>query len=96
MLSCKEVCYIVSESQDGKYLPWRERFRVRVHLIMCKACQRLVRQMELLRAAVRRYGESEEQVLHPEQETLSDEASARIHERLRQAENDSANDEPAN
>jgi hypothetical protein len=93
MLSCKDVCYIVSELQDGKSLPWHKRFKVRTHLLMCKACQRMVRQMDLLRAAARRYGSSEAQALHPEQETLSEEASARIHERLREAENNSANNE---
>ena len=92
MLSCKEVCYIVSESQDGK-LPWRERFRVRTHLLMCKACQRMVRQMEFLRTAARRYGSIGEETLHPEQETLSKEASARILTQLRQAGKDPADHE---
>ena len=92
MLSCKEVCYIVSESLDGK-LPWRERLRVRFHLLMCKACQRMVRQMELLRAAARRYESTGEETTHPQQKTLSKEASARILARLRQAENDSADHE---
>jgi hypothetical protein len=92
MLSCKEVCYIVSESQDGQ-LPWRERLSVRTHLLMCKACQRMVLQMEFLRTAARRYGSAGEEALHPEQETLSKEASARILTRLRQAENDPADQE---
>ena len=87
MLSCKEVCYIVSESQDGQ-LPWRKRLRVRAHLLMCKACQRMVLQMEFLRTAARRYGSTGEDALHPEQETLSKEASARILTRLQQAGND--------
>lgn len=92
MLTCKEVCYIVSESLDGK-LPWRERLRVRFHLLMCKACQQMVRQMELLRAAARRYESTGEEAMHPQQETLSKEVSARILARLRQVENDSADHE---
>ncbi|MEA2093616.1 MAG: zf-HC2 domain-containing protein [Pseudomonadota bacterium] len=92
MLSCKEVCYIVSESLDGK-LPWHERLKVRIHLLMCKACQRMVQQMELLRAAARRYESTGEEAMHPQQETLSKEASTRILARLRQAENDSADHE---
>ena len=92
MLSCKEVCYIVSESQDGQ-LPWRERLRVRAHLLMCKACQRMVWQMEFLRTAARRYGSTGKDTLHPEQEKLSKEASTRILARLRQAENHSADHE---
>ena len=87
MLSCKEVCYIVSESLDGK-LPWHKRLKVRIHLSMCKACQRMVRQMELLRAAARRYGSNGQDAKNPEQETLSQEASARILARLHQAKHD--------
>jgi len=89
MLSCKEVCYMVSESQD-RQLPWRERIRIRVHLLMCIACQRMAWQMNFLHAATRHYGSTREKTLHPEQERLSKEASARILTRLRQAENDPA------
>lgn len=92
MLSCKEVCYIVSESLDGK-LPWHRRLRVRIHLSMCKACRLMVRQMELLRAAARRYGSTEEKALPPQQGTLSEEASTRILTRLQQARDDAAGHE---
>jgi predicted anti-sigma-YlaC factor YlaD len=88
MLSCKDVCYVVSESLDGK-LPWRERLRVKTHLLMCKACQHMVRQMELLRTAAHHYGSTDEETLHPEQGILSKEARARILSRLRQDGNDS-------
>ena len=53
MLSCKDVSHAVSESLDVK-LPWRERLGVKTHLLMCKACQRMARQLELLRSAARR------------------------------------------
>ena len=89
MLSCKDVCYIVSESLDEK-LPLHKRLSVSFHLLMCKACQRMVRQMELLRAASHRYESGKDKKSLPEQETLSKEASARILTRLRQAENDPA------
>ena len=92
MLSCKDVCYIVSESLDGK-LPLHERLGVRFHLLMCKACQRMVRQMELLRAAARRYKSSGDKKSSTDQGTLSKEASARILARLRQAENHSTDHE---
>jgi SLT domain-containing protein len=87
MLSCKEVCYIVSESLDAK-LPWHKRLKVRIHLLMCKACRRMVRQMELLRAAARRYGSNGHDASNLEQEKLSHEASARILKRLHQTEDD--------
>lgn len=86
MLSCKDVCYVVSESLDRK-LSWRERLRVKIHLLMCAACQRMVRQMELLRTAARHCRSTDEEALHPEQGTLSKEARSRILSRLRQDEN---------
>ena len=91
-LSCKDVCFVVSESLDRK-LSLRERLSVKIHLLMCKACQRMAQQMELLRAASRRYGSIEESDSRSEQETLSKEASARILERLRHAEHDLVNHE---
>jgi hypothetical protein len=88
MLSCKEVCCIVSESQD-KTLPWHKRLRVNFHLFMCKACQQLARQMQLLRSVGRQYEENDDETLPTDQVTLSKEASNRIMTRLRQAEHHS-------
>ena len=92
MLSCKDACYIVSESLDGR-LPLHERLRVRLHLLMCKACQRMVYQMEFLRTAARRYESKGEEKSSSDQVALSKEASARILARLQQAENNSADQE---
>jgi len=85
MLSCEEVCNLVSASQDDK-LSWRKRFRVKIHLIMCKACQRMSRQMKLLRAAARNYQSTNDEELLLYQEKLSEEASARIRGQLRHAQ----------
>ena len=76
MLSCKEVSIKVSESLDRK-LPLRERMKVKLHLLMCEGCQRMVRQMALLRAASRRFA-SAEVLPDTSQETLSHEARQRI------------------
>ena len=92
MPSCKQVSHMVSESLDGKVLSWRERIKLKIHLSMCKACQQMVRQMELLRAAANQLGKTEDNALPPTQGTLSQEASARIRDRLRQAQQDSADD----
>ncbi len=89
-LSCKDVCFVVSESLDRK-LSLRERLSVKIHLLMCSACQRMARQMELLRATSRRYGSVKEAESHSETQTLSKEASDRILERLRHAGHDHAN-----
>jgi predicted anti-sigma-YlaC factor YlaD len=83
MLSCKEVSIRVSESLDRK-LPLRERLKVKLHLLMCQACQRMVRQMALLREASGRYA-SAEAVAEPGQERLSFEARQRILQGLRSA-----------
>jgi predicted anti-sigma-YlaC factor YlaD len=76
MLSCKEVSYKVSESLDRK-LTLRERMKVKLHLLICQACQRMVGQMALLRAVSRRFA-SAEVLPDTTQETLSHEARQRI------------------
>jgi hypothetical protein len=53
----------------------------------------MVRQMELLRAAARRYESGKDKKSLTDQEILSKEASARILTRLRQAESHSADHE---
>lgn len=85
MLSCKDVCSKVSESLDRKLSLW-DRFWVKMHLLMCNACRRMARQMELLRGASRHYLSAEEG--HPGQGALSKEAGTRILKRLRNAKYD--------
>ena len=92
MLSCKDVSHAVSESLDEK-LPWRKRLSVKTHLLMCTACQQIARQLELLRSAARLYESTREETVHPDSETLSKEAGARIRARLSQAKNDPAGHE---
>lgn len=53
MLSCKEVSLLLSKACDRK-LPWRERLAVRLHLLYCRGCARVERQLQFLRAAARR------------------------------------------
>ncbi|MBI1914090.1 MAG: zf-HC2 domain-containing protein [Planctomycetes bacterium] len=52
MLSCKDVTELISQSQDRK-LPWYQRLRVRLHVLMCRSCSYFRRQMLLLRDALR-------------------------------------------
>lgn len=49
MMSCAQVAAIVRDHDHGK-LPGRARLGVRLHLMMCGACRRYLRQ---LRAAMR-------------------------------------------
>lgn len=51
--TCKEVHQLTSESLDRE-LTVVERSRVRLHLLVCKACRNFTDQMELLRKAMRR------------------------------------------
>lgn len=51
--TCKEVHQLTSESLDRK-LTVVERSRVRVHLVVCKACRNFTDQMKLLRKAMQR------------------------------------------
>lgn len=52
MFHCKEVTRKVSESMDHN-LPMRQRFLLRMHLLMCKYCTRFRRQLQIIRNASR-------------------------------------------
>lgn len=54
MKTCKEVHRLVIEGQD-RQLSLMERVSVRIHLMMCGACQRFEAQMQFLREALRRF-----------------------------------------
>lgn len=50
--TCREVHRLVSEGMDRE-LSLVERTRMRLHLLVCVACTRFNRQMDLLRRAMR-------------------------------------------
>jgi hypothetical protein len=52
--SCKQASMLLSQAQD-RPLNFAERLRLRAHLVICKRCQRVSRQLEFLRIAVQRY-----------------------------------------
>jgi hypothetical protein len=58
MLTCKEVTHLLSEGQDRK-LTVAERARLEMHLLVCSGCSRFRKQMDFLRAACRRYVDSQ-------------------------------------
>ena len=80
MFRCRDISEKISKSMDTA-LPVRYRIAVWLHLRMCRYCTRFRQQLILLRAAGRsmRNGYSEEDAA----ETLSEEAKARIREKLR-------------
>jgi hypothetical protein len=51
---CREVSELLSQAQD-RPLTFRERLAVHVHLPLCDACRNFRAQLDVLRAAVRRY-----------------------------------------
>ena len=82
MLSCKEVSYLVSESLDRR-LPFWQRVRVRLHLLMCRFCARFRRQTLFLRAAARHYLMAVESTDNVASVGLSPEARERIKRSLK-------------
>lgn len=54
MLSCKDTSRLVSQSLDRR-LSWRERWSVRLHLLICDMCTRFKKQVEFLHRVVQEY-----------------------------------------
>ena len=50
-LSCREASRLLSESLDRE-LTRRERWSLRIHTLLCIACQRFARQTRMIREAV--------------------------------------------
>ena len=58
MLTCKEVSVLLSQAQERR-LATRERIALTLHLALCAGCVNFRRQLEFLRAALRRYRDRE-------------------------------------
>ena len=52
MLSCKQASQIISQSLD-RSLTMRERFALKLHLLICKYCKRFSQQIQTLRVAMK-------------------------------------------
>ena len=76
--SCKAATRLQSEALDRK-LPLRQRFGLRVHLLLCKWCRRYGKQIAFLRKAAH---EHPDELPEPVPQKLSDEARERIKQRL--------------
>ena len=53
MLSCQEVTRLISESFDHP-LPFRKQIGMRLHLLICKWCDRFRRQVLFIQDSLRR------------------------------------------
>lgn len=52
MKTCKDISELLSDSMD-RPLTGRERWAVRIHLLMCRHCSRFGQHIQFLRDAVR-------------------------------------------
>ncbi len=50
MLKCKQVIDLASNSLDTS-LPWRIRWQMKLHLLMCKTCHRYLKQLQFIQKA---------------------------------------------
>jgi hypothetical protein len=55
MIACREASRLQSDSRDRPLRP-RERLALQFHLLMCRACSRAERQLDLLRNAMAELG----------------------------------------
>ena len=55
MLSCKEITELVSKSLDTK-IPFMKRVELRLHLMVCKFCNRYAKQVRSLHSTIKRGG----------------------------------------
>ena len=54
MRSCRDISALVSQGLDKK-LSLRERFSVRLHVMMCARCRNFQKQTQFIRKAARHY-----------------------------------------
>jgi hypothetical protein len=85
MPSCKEVSRLVSDALD-RDLPFRPRFFMRVHLLMCSLCSQFRRQVLFLRGAARAFGQDDKEGEVPADVRLSAEARTRIKQALNRSD----------
>lgn len=78
MLNCKQTSLLVSQSLD-RPLTWRERWAVRLHLLICVYCRRFKQQLLLIQRQMTKW-----QHTTAEQPSvgLSEDAKQRIAQRL--------------
>lgn len=74
MLSCKEVSVLLSRACDQR-LSWRVRLAVRLHLLYCRGCAQLGKQLQFLRIAGQRFSDQLDTV---PQQRLPEDARRRI------------------
>lgn len=74
MLNCKQTSHLLSQSLDRK-LSRRERFAIRLHLMMCRYCRRFEKQIIALRKG---FKQLTQQIESDQNVKMAPEAKARI------------------
>ena len=58
MLTCRDATVLASRALDQP-LPWTRRLSLRIHLVLCRYCQRYQQQLRFLRLAARSIDDGE-------------------------------------
>lgn len=53
-MNCKQATELMSQSQD-RHLSRREQLSLRIHLLICKGCNRYNQQLDMIREAMKRF-----------------------------------------
>lgn len=80
--SCRRAAQLLSEAMDRR-LSLGERLALQLHLRLCVLCERYRRQLDIVRAAIRRHAGRFETAILPEEVVLSSGARQRLLEALR-------------
>jgi flagellar biosynthesis protein FlhB len=83
MLNCKETSRLASESMD-RSLPLKSRIFMKMHVLICRFCQRYFSQITFIREALRLADDEVKIETKSSSIQLSPEMKERIRERLRE------------
>ncbi|VUD68948.1 hypothetical protein TDB9533_04309 [Thalassocella blandensis] len=59
MISCKQSTRLISDAKERE-LQFKERFVLRLHMIICKPCQRFANQLDMLSSFAKSYAQEPE------------------------------------
>ena len=79
MISCRELSKLITSDQILSE-SWLKRLEVKLHLLMCRHCSRLIRQIQMIRKAARELRVRADLLDSPSQETTLE---SRLLEKLR-------------
>ena len=80
MLTCKHSSRLISEAQE-RQLNLKERFNLRLHLLMCNSCRRFEKQIMTMRNLMHRRWTQD---IPPTNNQLPNEAQERIRQALKE------------